>query len=100
MVTKIGTTLRQAVADLEKEKARIDKQIVALRNAVAVVDVVGGRGRRKVGPVRPAGAVKRGRPKARKPMRAAQRKAVSQRMKAYWAKRRAKAARAREKAGK
>ncbi len=82
MATDVTKTLRKALSDLEKDKERIDRQIVAIRNALAAVEPRGGR--------RGKGAERRPKP-VRKAMSAAQRKAVGRRMKAYWAKRKAEA---------
>ena len=71
--------LRKALGQLEREKARIDRQIASLQGALS------GAGERG-----PAGKGRRGR--RRSGMSAAARKATSRRMKAYWAKRRAQAA--------
>jgi len=81
MPTDVTKTLRKALAELQAEKARIDKQIAAIQGVLAV----SGRGAGKV--VAPVAGKKRG----RKAMSAAQRKVVAKRMKAYWAKRKAEA---------
>ena len=77
MPVDVTQTLRRALSELESEKQRIDRQISAIRA------VVGGStdGR---GAMPAAGSMRR-----RRRMNAAQRRAVSQRMKAYWASRRA-----------
>jgi hypothetical protein len=92
MVTDVTKTLRKALAELQAGRKRIDQQISAIENALSSV----GRSARRRGGGRPAGRRKLG----RKPMSAAARKAVGRRMKAYWAKRRADAPKAKEKAGK
>ncbi len=73
-------SLRQALRRLEVERKGIDRQIAAIQSVL-------GNSERRAGPIaRPD----RTRVKATRPrMSAAARKAVSQRMKAYWAKRRA-----------
>ncbi|MBI4478249.1 MAG: hypothetical protein HY654_13830 [Acidobacteria bacterium] len=71
MATNIVPTLRAALHRLETEKARLDRQVAALRTALSAT---GGT----TSPVR-----------RRKPMSAADRKAIGRRMKAYWAKRKA-----------
>ena len=76
MAVNVNTTLRWALKELQAERNRIDQQIVAIRG------VLNPRGQK-----RKAGATRRTR--SRKQMSAAARKAVSRRMKAYWAKRRA-----------
>jgi Arc/MetJ-type ribon-helix-helix transcriptional regulator len=82
----VSATLRKALGELEAERARIERQIAALKAAL------GESGGARRG--RPAG--RRGRPpgaatkqRRRRKFSAAQRKEVSRRMKAYWAKRRA-----------
>jgi hypothetical protein len=88
----IDKTLRTALSTLEAEKAHIDHQIAALKAALEIT----GRGsafrlvtRRRV-TTRSAHAIG----KRRRRMSRAARKAVSQRMKAYWTKRRAQATKA------
>jgi hypothetical protein len=76
MAPNIDRTLRTALKELHAEKGRIDRQIRAIE---AALDGVAPTTRR-------AGQSRRRR--ARKEMSAAARKAVSARMKAYWAKRR------------
>lgn len=71
MAMNVNATLRAALAHLESEQARLTKQIGAIRDAVQATS--DGR--------RPAA-------RRRKSMSTAARRAVSQRMKAYWAKRR------------
>lgn len=78
MADVVGT-LRRALLELESEKNRIEGQIAAIQS------VLGGGARRGRRPGVGGG---------RKPMSAAARRAVSQRMKAYWAKRRAAKAKA------
>jgi hypothetical protein len=76
MPVDVTRTLRQALAQLESERDRLETQIGRLR---AALDGAGGGGRG-------AGTVRR----RRRRMSADARRAVSQRMKAYWAARRAK----------
>lgn len=74
MPVDLTKTLRQALAKLESEKQRIDRQVSMIRSVLGSADgrgAVRSRPRRRMGP--------------------AARKAVSQRMKAYWAAKRAKA---------
>jgi tagatose-1,6-bisphosphate aldolase non-catalytic subunit AgaZ/GatZ len=80
MSPKVTFTLRQALRQLEAERQRIDRQISAIRS------VLGETGQQRK-PTRPAAhpGAKTSRPR----MSAAARRAVSQRMKAYWVKRRA-----------
>ena len=81
MPVDISGTLRQALSKLETEKARIERQIAGLRQALNAggVSINSGSSRR-------VSATKRG----RKRMSPAERKAASRRMKAYWKARRAK----------
>jgi hypothetical protein len=82
MILKLVAPLRKALATLEKEKQRIEREISVVH---AALEALGGKG--KPTPAPPAT-----RPKAKqRRMSAATRRAVSQRMKAYWAKRRAEA---------
>ncbi len=83
MPTNLTATLRKALADLEIERTRLDRQIAGIRALLA------GETRGQVH----RAPVKR-RATGRKPMSAAARKALSQRMKAFWAKRRAVKAKA------
>jgi hypothetical protein len=79
MLANLRGTLRQALGKLEAEKARIERQITGLKQALKA-----GIGSGRDTAVRDAGATgRRGRR-----MSPAARKAVSARMKAYWAKRR------------
>ena len=79
MAIDVTTTLRRALNHLQAEKARVDRQIAAIQSVLTSGSTPG---RRKRG--RPAG-----RKSERKRMSPATRRAVSRRMKAYWAKRRA-----------
>ena len=83
MLVDVQGTVRKAIQQLEAEKRRIDAQITALQRALANANSqrrvrAPGRRRMRMGP--------------------AARRAVSQRMKAYWAKRRAAAAKGKGKA--
>jgi hypothetical protein len=82
MMASVTSALRNAVRQLEKERERIDRQITAIR---AVLDESGTARAlaSRATPSRPT-------PKRRE-MSAAARRAVSQRMKAYWEKRKAAA---------
>ena len=75
----VTATLKRALGELEAERSRIERQIAGLKAALG--ESVGARRGRPPG----ATAVKR---RKRKGMSAAQKAAVSKRMKAYWAKRR------------
>lgn len=78
MAIDVRTSLNRALKDLHKEREHIDRQITALGRALAEVGgKVAARGRAA------------GRRVKRRTMSAAQKRAVSVRMKAYWAKRRA-----------
>ena len=80
MALNLTTPLRKALHQLEAEKQRIDREVAAIRAALAAL------GDRR-GHHTPASAP---RAKARQHgMSLAARRAVSRRMKAYWAKRRA-----------
>ena len=80
MPTDVARTLREALAKLGAERRHLDRKILALQGALRAVNGTPAAGRR-------AG----GRPKrARRSMSPAARRAVSRRMKAYWAKRRAR----------
>lgn len=82
MVQQAQSVLKSTLASLEVEKAKIERQIQAVRNALsAIADMT---------------IAKNSAPRSkllarrkRRPMGAAERKSVSRRMKAYWAKRRA-----------
>lgn len=80
MTASVTSALRKELHQLEKDRERIDRQIGALRS---VLD--------ETGPARTLAS--RAKPKRRtpkrRPMSAAARRAVSQRMKAYWEKRKA-----------
>jgi hypothetical protein len=82
MAASLTSTLRKALRQLEKDRERIDRQITAIR---AVLDASGAT-RPRARRAKPNG------PKAtRRPMSAAARRAIGQRMKAYWEKRKAAA---------
>ena len=75
MAVNVNATLHAALGQLESERDRVARQIQAVRSAL------GGT------PGEPAAV--RSPARRRRRMSAAARKAVSRRMKAYWAKRRA-----------
>lgn len=79
MALNLRGTLRQALGRLEAEKARIERQITGLKQALKA-----GIGTPGDAAARDGGAPER---RARR-MSPVARKAVSARMKAYWAKRR------------
>jgi len=76
----IRSFLNRALAQLHRERSRIDRQIAALSEAFGTM----GRGS---GPR--AGTAKRKKSGKKRTLSASQKAAVSKRMKAYWAKRRA-----------
>ena len=79
MAIEVRSTLRKALGTLQSEQDRIERQISAVQAALAALAGRGaGRNSSATGKRR------------RKPMSAAARKAVGRRMKAYWAKRKAK----------
>jgi len=82
MVPKLTAPLRKGLRQLEAEKERIDREIAALRTALEALEDTS----RRV----PTSTRTRAR---RRAMSAAARRAVSRRMKAYWAKRREASAR-------
>lgn len=81
----IAATIRKALNQLQKRRSKLDDQISALEDALAAVGRQGGRRVAKV------------KKRARKKMSAAQKKAVSQRMKKYWTERRKAQAKAKVK---
>ncbi len=82
MVPNLRTPLRKALRQLEAEQQRIDLEITAVR---AALRALGDTGRGTLASSAPGKARQRR-------MSLAARRAVSQRMKAYWAKRRAASA--------
>lgn len=82
MAIDVRSSLNRALKGLHAERARIDRQISAL---AAAVSELGGKVASRVA----AGGRKSKRRKSTRTMNAAQKRAVSVRMKAYWAKRRA-----------
>lgn len=91
MILNLVAPLRKALGKLEGEKLRIERQIATVR---AALEALGGSVQRT-----PAPATTRAKPRQRR-MGAAARRAVSQRMKAYWAKRRAETAKSKTQGGK
>lgn len=77
MAVDVRSSLNRALKSLHADRARIDRQIDAVVSAISVLGGAVGR------------AVKTGARKGRRKMSPAQKRAVSLRMKAYWAKRRA-----------
>lgn len=73
MVKSAQTALKKTLTSLKDQRSKIDQQIKAVQTALVAIGVKTPKlaGRRR-----------------RKPMTAAERKSVSKRMKAYWAKKR------------
>jgi hypothetical protein len=92
MRVNIDKTLRTALRTLEAQKGHLERQIAALKGALETT----GRGSafRVVTLRRVTTRSARVTPRRRRRMSRAARHAVSQRMKAYWAKRRAQLAKA------
>ena len=84
MILKLVEPLRKALATLEKEKQRIEREITVVQ---AALEALGGKGKPTPAPYTPAPSATRPKAKQRR-MSAAARRAVSQRMTAFWAKRR------------
>ena len=76
MAIDVRSSLNRALKSLHADRTRIEKQISAVTSALSALGGAAGRAAKSAG--------RRGRRK----MNAAQKKAVSVRMKAYWAKRR------------
>ncbi len=92
MAPTVAATLRKALIQLERDRQQIEKQIASIRGAIALT---GETGRRPAAARRsPARRVVK-----RRRMSLAARRAVSQRMKAYWAARKSASTRAKEKKG-
>lgn len=84
MPVDVTSALRQALRQLEGDRARLEREIQAIRSAL-----------NGLGGSRVRGARRRGRPARRGRMSPEARRAASQRMKEYWAKKRGPAAAAR-----
>ena len=80
-MANISSILRKALSELKAQRGQLDRQITAVESALA------GLGRRASRDATTVAKQARKRPK--RAMSAAQRKAVSERMKKYWAKQRA-----------
>jgi 16S rRNA G1207 methylase RsmC len=91
MPTDLTKTLRKALAEFQAERDAISAQIAAIKKVLAAGGTRRPRGKSQSGTRRTRG---------RKAMSAAARKAVSRRMKAYWAKRRSKTAKGKDEGGK
>jgi hypothetical protein len=79
MANDVSAMLRKTLASLRSERGRIDRQISALEMALGTMSKRGPRSRTATSD----------RPRRRRRMSAAARKAVSERMKAAWARRKA-----------
>ena len=77
MAIDVRSSLSKALKALHADRARIDRQIDAVTSAISALGGAAGR------------MVKGARRRGKRKMNAAQKKAVSIRMRAYWAKRRA-----------
>ena len=86
MPVDVTSTLREALSKLAAETRRIERQAAAIQEALRAANGTGG-GRRPSS----AGAVTRGAKRSRRQMSATTRKAISAKMKAYWAKRKKEA---------
>jgi hypothetical protein len=86
MATDVRATLRKALGSLQNEKARIEHQIAAIETVLGATNGPQRGRQRAAGIARAAAPSMNGRRRRR--MSATERKAVSQRMKAYWAARR------------
>ena len=76
MAIDVRSSLNRALKALHADRARIERQIDAITSAISALGGAAGR------------LAKTGARKGRRKMNSAQKKAVSVRMKAYWAKRR------------
>ena len=92
MPVDVTSTLREALSKLTAEKRRIERQAVALQDAIRAVNGASIDQSSKNGRAVPRRAKRRSRR-----MSPAARKAVSARMKAYWAKRKGGASKAKRK---
>ncbi len=86
MPVDVTATLRKALASLQTEKAGIERQIAA------IATVLGPTSGRRRGRPRTSPSARSTNGRRRRRVSAATRRALSQRMKAYWAKRREAAA--------
>jgi hypothetical protein len=94
MPVDVTSTLREALSKLTTEKRRIERQAVAIQDAIRAVNGAGIDQSSKSDRVVPRRARRRSRS-----MSPAARKAVSARMKAYWAKRQGGASKGKRKKG-
>jgi len=91
MAIDLTKTLRKALGELQVEQEKISRQIAMIQKVLATD--TRGRQRRRSRAGSPAKS-------AQRRMSAAARKAVSRRMKAYWAKRKTQATKGKVEAGK
>ena len=77
MALDVRSSLNRALKALHADRARIERQIEAVTHAISALGGAAGR------------VAKSARRRGKRKMNAAQKKAVSVRMRAYWAKRRA-----------
>ena len=80
-LANISSVLRKALSELKTRRGQLDRQIAAVENALAGLGKRAGRSAATV--------TKHARKRTKRAMSTAQRRAVSERMKRYWAKRRA-----------
>ena len=80
-LANISSILRKALSELKTQRGQLDRQITAVESALAGLGRRASRGAATV--------AKHSRKRPKRAMSAAQRKAVSERMKKYWAKQRA-----------
>lgn len=90
MAIDVTATLRQALSGLRAERAKLDRQITGLE---AVLQDGGAKQKSAGGKAKRAGGKAK---RKRRPMSKAEKLAVSKRMKASWAKRKAAAKKARK----
>ncbi len=90
MPINVMVTLRKALRRLEGQRARIESQIAAIRSVLGAGTDSKNRSR---------GSTPTTSPRRRRRMSSAARRALSQRMKAYWAKRKAAKVKAKAKGG-
>ena len=82
MAVNVRASVRRALKQLQTQRTRIDHEISALEEALAALEGVSGRA-----PAKKASEKKR--PRSRRHMSAKAKKAASERMKAFWANKKA-----------
>ena len=80
VLTNISSILRQALSELKSQRGQLDRQIAAVESALVSLRRRTDRGA--------TATAKQARKRTKRAMSAAQRQAVSERIKRYWAKRR------------